>query len=86
MSQVTIYHNPRCSKARQTLELIEARGITPKVIRYLEEPPDRATLKALLSKLSMQPRQLLRSKLPVTTTRYRTTFLRRIRLRPELAR
>ncbi len=62
MSQVTIYHNPRCSKSRQTLELIEARGIKPKVIPYLDEPPSRATLKDLLARLNLRPGQLLRSK------------------------
>lgn len=58
---VSIYHNPRCSKSRQTLALLEERGISPHVILYLETPPDKATLTALLKKLGMPPRQLLRS-------------------------
>ena len=42
--RITIYHNPRCSKSRATLDLIESKGITPTVVRYLEAPPDAATL------------------------------------------
>lgn len=62
MSSVTIYHNPRCSKSRQTLALIEQQGITPQVIRYLETPPSVAELKAILDLLAMTPRQLMRHK------------------------
>ena len=61
MSKVTIYHNPRCSKSRQTLALIEAQGITPQVVLYLETPPDAAGLKALLKKLGIGARDLLRT-------------------------
>jgi len=59
---VTIYHNPRCSKSQQTLALLEERGIEPVVIPYLQEPPDAATLKALLGKLGMAARDLVRRK------------------------
>jgi arsenate reductase len=59
---VTIYHNPRCSKSRQTLALLEERGISPVVIPYLENPPDAATLKRLLSRLGLAPRELMRTK------------------------
>lgn len=63
MSQdVTIYHNPRCSKSRQTLALLRERGVEPRIVPYLEEPPDAATLKALLSALELEPRQLMRRK------------------------
>lgn len=58
---ITIYHNPRCSKSRQALELLEARGETPVVVRYLETPPDAATLKALLRALGLPARELLRT-------------------------
>ncbi len=58
----TIYHNPRCSKSRQTLQLLEQHGIQPEVVRYLETPPDEATLKALLDMLGLEPRQLMRQK------------------------
>ena len=61
MGEVTIYHNPRCSKSRQTLELLGARGITPRVVHYLDTPPDAATLTRLLKLLSMRPRQLMRT-------------------------
>ncbi|MDY0068549.1 MAG: arsenate reductase (glutaredoxin) [Porticoccaceae bacterium] len=57
---ITIYHNPRCSKSRQTLALLEARGLEPRVIPYLDSPPDAATLKSLLKKLGIGPRDLLR--------------------------
>ncbi|QQD19755.1 arsenate reductase (glutaredoxin) [Spongiibacter nanhainus] len=60
MSDYTIYHNPRCSKSRQTLQLLEENGIEAEVIRYLETPPDAATLAELLEKLGLEPRQLLR--------------------------
>ena len=58
--EITIYHNPRCGKSRQTLALLEARGIKPAVVEYLKTPPDAATLKALLKRLGLKPRQLLR--------------------------
>jgi len=61
MTDLTLYHNPRCSKSRGALDLLEARGLAPTVVRYLETPPDVATLKALLEKLRMPPRQLLRT-------------------------
>lgn len=61
MSQISIFHNPRCSKSRGALELLEERGIQPEIIRYLETPPSTAELKALLGKLGISARQLLRS-------------------------
>lgn len=57
---VTIYHNPRCSKSRQTLALIEEKGISPEIVLYLEETPDAATLRSLIKKLGITPRELLR--------------------------
>lgn len=59
---VTIYHNPRCSKSRQTLALLEKRGIQPKIIEYLVTPPTEAELKRLLKLLGVSPRELLRTK------------------------
>lgn len=60
---VTLYHNPRCSKSRETLALLEANGIKPEIVRYLETPPDRETLQILLHKLGMSSlRQLMRTK------------------------
>ncbi|WLG26463.1 arsenate reductase (glutaredoxin) [Pseudomonas lurida] len=61
MTDLTLYHNPRCSKSRGALELLEARGLAPTVVRYLETPLDAAQLKALLGKLGISARQLLRS-------------------------
>jgi arsenate reductase (glutaredoxin) len=60
MSDVTIYHNPRCSKSRQTLALLQARGLTPEIVEYLRTPPDVATLERLLAALGLEPEQLVR--------------------------
>jgi arsenate reductase len=62
MTDITIYHNPRCSKSRQTLALIEERGVTPTIIEYLQTPPDAATLGAILDMLGIGPRDLMRNK------------------------
>ncbi len=59
---VVIYHNPRCSKSRAALKLLEERGIQPRIVKYLETPPDHATLKSLLERLGMKPRELMRRK------------------------
>lgn len=61
MTDLTLYHNPRCSKSRAALELLEARGLTPNVVRYLETPPSVEQLRDLVSKLGIPARQLLRS-------------------------
>ena len=55
-----IYHNPRCSKSRQTLAILQENGIEPEVILYLETPPSAAELKKLISQLGIAPRELLR--------------------------
>jgi arsenate reductase len=60
MSEIAIYHNPRCSKSRQTLALLEDSGVVPEVILYLETPPSAADLKQVLAKLGMAPRELMR--------------------------
>ena len=59
---VTIYHNPRCSKSRQTLALLEERGIEPEIVLYLETPPSAAALKKILAKLGEGPRAVMRKK------------------------
>ena len=59
-SAVTIYHNPRCSKSRQTLALIEDAGIEPEIIHYLDNPPSDVKLQQLLNLLGMTARQLMR--------------------------
>lgn len=61
MTDLTLYHNPRCSKSRGALDLLEARGLAPTVVRYLETPLDATQLKRLLGKLGISARQLLRT-------------------------
>lgn len=57
---ITIYHNPRCSKSRATLKILEEKGLQPTIIEYLQTPPDASTLDGFLTKLGMQPRELMR--------------------------
>lgn len=57
-----IWHNPRCSKSRQTLALLEDRGVTPTIRKYLDDAPSEAEIKEVLSKLGLQPLQLMRTK------------------------
>ncbi|OHC33904.1 MAG: arsenate reductase (glutaredoxin) [Pseudomonadales bacterium RIFCSPLOWO2_12_59_9] len=61
MTDLTLYHNPSCSKSRGALEILEARGLSPKIVRYLDTPPSAAELQALLVKLGLPARQLLRT-------------------------
>lgn len=58
---VKIYHNPRCSKSRQTLALLNERGIEPEIIEYLETPPDAGTVTDLCGKLGIEVRALMRT-------------------------
>ena len=58
MSEVIIYHNPRCSKSRQTLALLEEQGIQPDVRKYLDDAPSAAELKLVLSQLGLSAREL----------------------------
>ncbi len=59
---VTIYHNPRCSKSRQTLDLLRENGVDPVVVEYLKTPPTRDELKAIATKLGVKAADLLRRK------------------------
>ena len=59
---VIIYHNPKCSKSRQTLELLKENDITPTIIEYLKTPPTAEALKAILAQPGMAPRDLMRKK------------------------
>jgi len=59
---VTIYHNPKCSKSRQTLELLRSKGIHPVIVEYLKAPPDKPTLQKILRLLQLKPRDLMRKK------------------------
>lgn len=58
---IRIFHNPRCSKSRQTLELLTERGLEPEIIRYLETPPTEQELSDILDTLGLEPRQLMRT-------------------------
>ena len=58
--EITIYHNPRCSKSRQTLALLEENGIRPTIVDYLKTPPNHQQLDSILRGLEMQPRELMR--------------------------
>ena len=58
----TIYHNPRCSKSRQTLQLLNDNNVEADVVEYLKTPPDANTLEDMLAKLGLKPRQLMRTK------------------------
>ncbi len=60
MASFTIYHNPRCSKSRETLELLNQRGVAPDIIEYLKNPPTKAELKALIAQLGISAEQLIR--------------------------
>jgi arsenate reductase len=60
MSEVTIYHNPRCSKSRNTLALLEENGVQPEIILYLERPPGAREIAGLLQKLGMTAGQFVR--------------------------
>lgn len=60
MSKFTIYHNPRCSKSRNTLALLQEHGVSPDIVLYLETPPDRKQIRNLLSMLGMSAGDLVR--------------------------
>jgi arsenate reductase len=59
---VKIYHNPRCGKSRQTLQLLKDQGIEPEIVEYLKTPPSAQELDDILQKLDMEPRALMRKK------------------------
>lgn len=62
MSEIEIWHNPRCSKSRKTLALLEERGIEPTIVRYLDEPPTEKRLAQVIDYLGIEPRALLRKR------------------------
>ena len=67
-SDIVIYHNPRCSKSRETLKLLESRNLQPTVIKYLDTPPDAATLKKILIHSRQPPHSTMNSHhIPITT-------------------
>jgi arsenate reductase len=70
MKTVTIYHNPRCTKSRATLALIESHGVAPRVVEYLRTPPTQAELETLIAKLGIEPEQLVRKGEEIFKTEY----------------
>ena len=62
MSDVIIYHNPRCSKSRQTLALIEAAGVTPRIVEYLNTPLNASDIQSICAMLGVTPREMMRTK------------------------
>lgn len=62
MSDITIYHNPKCGTSRNTLALIRDAGIEPRIIEYLATPPDRDTLKSMIERAGLTVRQAMREK------------------------
>ena len=62
MTQVSIIHNPRCSKSRQTLALLEEQGCDIQVIEYLKTPLTKVEIRSILDKLAISPRELMRTK------------------------
>ena len=59
---IEIYHNPRCSKSRQTLALLREKGVEPEIREYLKTPPDKEALERILGMLGIEPRDLMRKK------------------------
>ena len=70
MATLTIYHNPRCSKSRKALALLEGRGLAPRIVKYLETPPTAAELADLVKLLGMRPEALVRKGEDVYQAKY----------------
>jgi arsenate reductase len=70
MKTFTIYHNPKCTKSRQTLALLQEHEVEPKIVEYLKTPPTAAELKSILTKLGMKPEQLVRKGEDIYKTNY----------------
>lgn len=62
---ITMFHNPKCSKSRETLKLLNEEGVDPDIVLYLTNPPTQKELSEILKKLKMEPKQLIRFKEPV---------------------
>jgi arsenate reductase len=72
---LTIYHNPACTKSRQTLALIQASGIKPRIVEYLKKPPSEAELAAIVHKLGIAPMELVRTNESVFREKYQDRIL-----------
>ncbi len=66
-----IYHNPRCRKSRETLELLQDKGVDPEIILYLQTPPNKQELKEILSKLGISPARLIRKGEPIFKEKFK---------------
>ena len=62
MSQYKIYHNPRCSKSRQTLEILNSKGVDVEIVEYLKTPPSAQELDSVISALGLEPQEVMRKK------------------------
>jgi len=62
MAKISIWHNPRCSKSRNSMALLEEKGVDVEVLKYIDKPPTKEELKTLLSQLAMNARELMRTK------------------------
>ena len=70
MASLTIYHNPKCSKSRETLALLRARGSEPRIVEYLKTPPTAAELASIVAKLGIRPEALLRKGEEIYRSKY----------------
>ena len=75
MASLTIYHNPKCSKSRETLALLRAHRVEPRIIEYLKTPPTAAELKSIVSKLGIRPEDLVRKGEAVYKAKYASRTL-----------
>jgi arsenate reductase len=70
VADFTIYHNPRCSKSRQTLALLQDKGVEPTIVEYLKSPPTASELKAIIERLGIKPEQLVRKSEEIYKSKY----------------
>jgi arsenate reductase (glutaredoxin) len=70
VAEFTIYHNPRCSKSRETLALLQGKGIEPSIVEYLKTPPSASQLKSIVKQLGIKPEQLVRKGEEIYKSRY----------------
>ena len=70
MASLTIYHNPKCSKSRETLALLRRKGVEPRIVEYLKTPPSAAELKSIVAKLGIRPEELVRKGEEIFKSKY----------------
>jgi len=70
VSALTIFHNPKCSKSRETLALLQGRGAQPRIVEYLKTPPTAAELEAIVQRLGIRPEQLVRKGEDIYKSKY----------------